>query len=138
MTTDQRHRSTDLHPVETPYDQLLLVGSSAGLVRIAFEREGFHEVLSGLEERAQASAVEASGELDAPRRQLEEYFAGERTRSPSTSTWGAIGGFRRRALEAMAAIPFGQTRSYRELAEAAGNPAPCGRPAAPARPTPGR
>jgi methylated-DNA-[protein]-cysteine S-methyltransferase len=33
----------------------------------------------------------------------------------------AIGGFRRRALEAMAAIPYGQTRSYRELAEAAGN-----------------
>ena len=64
--------------------------------------------------------MEASGELDAPRRQLEEYFAGERTRFAVDLDLDAIGGFRRRALEAMAAIPFGQTRSYRELAAGGG------------------
>ena len=37
--------------------------------------------------------------------------------------WGTIGGFKRRALEEMAAIPYGETRTYTELAAAAGNPA---------------
>jgi len=37
--------------------------------------------------------------------------------------WGATSGFRRRALEAMAAIPYGRTLTYTELAAAAGNPA---------------
>jgi methylated-DNA-[protein]-cysteine S-methyltransferase len=121
MTTLAATDQLTFTTVDTPYDQLLLVGSSAGLVRIALEREGFHEVLSELEERAQASAIEAGGQLDEPRRQLEEYFAGERTRFSVDLDLEAIGGFRRRALEAMAAIPFGETRTYRQLAEVAGN-----------------
>jgi methylated-DNA-[protein]-cysteine S-methyltransferase len=122
MTTLTATDQLTFTTVDTPYDRLLLVGGPAGLVRIAFEREGFDHVLAGLEQRADRSAIEATGgELDDPRRQLEEYFTGERTRFSVDLDLAAIGGFRRRALEAMAAIPYGQTRTYRELAEAAGN-----------------
>ena len=37
--------------------------------------------------------------------------------------WTLVAGFGRRVLRATAAIPFGQTLSYREVATAAGNPA---------------
>jgi methylated-DNA-[protein]-cysteine S-methyltransferase len=97
--------------VDTPYGPLLVVASPEGLVRVAFEHE--HVELPG-------DARE--GELDAAR-QLEEYFAGERSEFDLELDWGAIGGFRRRALEAMAAIPYGQTLTYTQLAAAAGNPA---------------
>jgi methylated-DNA-[protein]-cysteine S-methyltransferase len=61
------------------------------------------------------------GSLEGVRTQVEEYFAGKRDRFDIELDLEGIGGFRRRALEVMAAIPYGQTRTYRELAEAAGN-----------------
>jgi methylated-DNA-[protein]-cysteine S-methyltransferase len=111
--TDQLTYST----VDTPYGPLLLIGGPAGLVRIAFEGEGFEDVL------ASYGATDAKGELDDARRQLEEYFAGERDRFELDLDMRGIDGFRRRALEVLAAIPYGQTRTYRDVAEAAGNPA---------------
>jgi len=102
--------------VDTPYGRLLLVAGDAGLRRIAFESEGFDEVLASMDGDAQP------GSLDA-RAQVEEYFAGERERFDIELDLSGIDGFRRRALEVMAAIPYGETRTYRELAEAAGNPA---------------
>ena len=105
--------------VDTPYGRLLLIAGSAGLVRVAFESEGFDEVLASLG----APAEPADGRLDDVRRQLEEYFAGTRRRFDLELDLGAVGGFRRRALEVLAAIPYGETRTYREVAEAAGNPA---------------
>jgi len=100
--------------VDTPYGRLLLVAGDAGLRRIAFESEGFDEVLASTGGDAQP------GSLDA-RTQLEEYFAGERERFDVELDLSGIDGFRRRALEVMAAIPYGETRTYRELAAAAGN-----------------
>ena len=100
--------------VDTPYGRLLLVAGDAGLRRIAFESEGFDEVLASMGGDAQP------GSLDA-RTQLEEYFAGERERFDVELDLSGIDGFRRRALEVMAAIPYGETRTYRELATAAGN-----------------
>ncbi|MZP30696.1 methylated-DNA--[protein]-cysteine S-methyltransferase [Heliobacterium undosum] len=59
--------------------------------------------------------------LQACVQQLDEYFQGARQ---SFSLALALQGtaFQRRVWEALAAIPFGETRSYREIAEAIGNP----------------
>ena len=59
--------------------------------------------------------------LTAVRGQLDEYFAGRRRRfeldpSPSGSA------FQRRAWDEMLAIPYGETRSYGEIAKALGYP----------------
>ncbi len=59
--------------------------------------------------------------LDAAR-QLEEYFAGSR-RSFQLLLLPAGTGFQHRVWAAVARIPYGQTRTYRSIAAALGNPA---------------
>src|SRR6266516_1650143 len=102
--------------VDTPYGPLLLVASDAGLVRIAFELEGFDEVLASFDGPLHEAT---GGPACAARVQLEEYFAGERDNFELDLDLSGIDGFRRSALEEMAAIPYGETRTYRELAQAA-------------------
>lgn len=55
------------------------------------------------------------------RRQLAEYFAGGRTRFDLTLAPEGTD-FQRRVWSALSDIPFGETRSYAELAHAVGNP----------------
>lgn len=53
--------------------------------------------------------------------QMQEYFAGERTEfDMHLAQTGTL--FQRRIWNAMAQVPYGETISYRELAEAAGHP----------------
>ncbi|MCD8078481.1 MAG: methylated-DNA--[protein]-cysteine S-methyltransferase [Lachnospiraceae bacterium] len=56
--------------------------------------------------------------------QLQEYFQGQRTvfdrQHPPEGT-----AFQKRVLESLRAIPYGETRSYQEIAEAAGNRRAC-------------
>ncbi len=96
---------------DTPYGPLLVVESPEGVVRVAFEHE-----------QVELPAEAREGDVEAAR-QLEQYFAGERSEFDVELDWGTIGGFKRRALGEMAAIPYGETRTYTELAAAAGNPA---------------
>jgi methylated-DNA-[protein]-cysteine S-methyltransferase len=84
--------------------------------------------LSFFEDEAAAGAVLGGGEVDpdaAPfpllRRQLAEYFAGQRTAfelplAPAGTP------FQRNVWDALLAIPYGETRSYGELAAAVGKP----------------
>lgn len=53
--------------------------------------------------------------------QLREYFAGERTRF-NLATRAAGTPFQERVWAALASIPFGEARTYGEIADAIGNP----------------
>lgn len=58
---------------------------------------------------------------------LTQYFAGEREEGVSLPAglqldWSGIDGFRARVYEEVSRIPAGQTRSYADVAAAAGNP----------------
>lgn len=55
---------------------------------------------------------------------LSEYFAGARRRLDLEFDLGyrGVNGFARRVLKETAKIPYGKTRTYRHLAEAAGRP----------------
>jgi methylated-DNA-[protein]-cysteine S-methyltransferase len=55
-------------------------------------------------------------------RQLREYFAGERTDFELPTVSGDATDFDRAVWEAIAGIPYGQTRSYGTLARAVGDP----------------
>jgi methylated-DNA-[protein]-cysteine S-methyltransferase len=100
----------------------LLAATPAGVVRVSFAREGFDDVLTALAVRISPRVLEAPGRLDAARRQLEEYFAGRRTSFDVPLDHRLATGFRARALDAIAAIPFGRTGTYRSIAAAAGSP----------------
>src|SRR3954452_6380572 len=104
--------------VDTPYGKLLLVAGPNGLRRVAFESEGFDEVLASMGGDAEP------GSLDDIRTQLEEYFEGKRSRFDIELDLDGIGGFRRRALGVMAAVPDSEPRTHREPAAGAGNPDP--------------
>ncbi|WP_050614375.1 methylated-DNA--[protein]-cysteine S-methyltransferase [Bacillus testis] len=57
-------------------------------------------------------------------KQLQEYLAGERTEfSLPLSARGTA--FMERVWEGLCTIPYGETRSYRDIAEAIGNPKAC-------------
>lgn len=55
--------------------------------------------------------------------QLDEYFAGTRCDFDVAVDLTGVSRFRRRALEALRLVPYGETITYGELAAEAGNPA---------------
>lgn len=106
----------------SPVGPLMIAATPAGVVRLSFAREGFDHVLIDLAERISPRVLEAPARLDGARRQLDEYFAGERTAFDVPLDWQLSAGFRARVLQAIAAIPFGSTGTYRSVATAAGSP----------------
>jgi methylated-DNA-[protein]-cysteine S-methyltransferase len=69
-----------------------------------------------------AAAGSAGPVMAAAVRQLREYFAGERTDFELSTVRNQGTDFDRAVWEAIAAIPYGQTRSYGALARAVGDP----------------
>lgn len=108
--------------LETPVGPLLLAATSSGLARVAYQSEGFDQVLARLAERISPRILEAPARLDAAARQLEEYFAGRLRSFDLPLDLALAKGFRRQVLGYLPAIRFGQTASYREVAAAVEHP----------------
>jgi methylated-DNA-[protein]-cysteine S-methyltransferase len=108
--------------VDSPVGRLLLAATPAGVVRVAFAREGDDTVLEELAQRISPRVLEAPARLDVARRQLDEYFDGGRTAFELPLDWRLSRGFRSRVLHAIASIPYGSTGTYRSVATAAGTP----------------
>jgi len=107
---------------ESPVGTLLLAATPAGVVRVAFESEGHEAVLADLARRVSPRVVEAPARLDAVARELDEYFAGRRTRFDAHLDRRLSAGFRLAVLTHLSDVPFGRTESYAEVAAALDNP----------------
>jgi methylated-DNA-[protein]-cysteine S-methyltransferase len=118
------HRVLDLayRAIDSPLGPLLLVTTPDGLVRIAFESEGHDAVLVDLARRVSPRILRSERSLDGATRQLDEYFSGSRRTFDLAVDLTLAHGFRREVLTHLRRIPYGATRSYRAIAEAAGNP----------------
>lgn len=103
--------------LESPVGRLLLAATERGLVRVAFEREGFDEVLSGLALRLGPRILHAPWKLDAAAAELEEYFAGHRRQFGVPLDFALSHGFRRAVQQRLPDIGYGRTMSYRQVAE---------------------
>lgn len=102
--------------IDSPVGELKLVASDKGLVAILWENDSPRRVrLSELvEDEHHPVLVETE-------RQLKEYFAGKRKAfSVALDMRGTR--FQKDVWEALLAIPFGETRSYGQLANQLGNP----------------
>lgn len=98
----------------TPIGALLLAGDAQGLAHLVFADARYRPAgIEGWRRDPRAFA-------DA-RRQLLAYFAGE-LRDFDLALRPAGTPFQRRAWQALGRIPYGQTRSYAEQAEAIGAP----------------
>ena len=102
--------------MESPIGKLKLVASDKGLVAILWENDRPSRVRLGemVEDERHPVLVETE-------RELGEYFAGRRREfSVALDMRGTR--FQRDVWEALLAIPFGETRSYGQLARQLGNP----------------
>jgi methylated-DNA-[protein]-cysteine S-methyltransferase len=109
--------------VESPVGALVAAVTPRGLVRLAYEdfNGGLDEVLTSLAAKLSPRILEAPARLDAVRRELDEYFAGRRETFDLPIDWTLYSDFGRRVLQATAAIPFGHTATYGQMAAQAGN-----------------
>jgi methylated-DNA-[protein]-cysteine S-methyltransferase len=107
--------------LDSPFGRLLLAATPRGLVRVSLPAYDPGEALEELAERISPRVLEAPARLDDARRQLERYFEGRLTRFELPLDWQLSREFRRSALRAVARIPYGQTRTYMEIAASAGN-----------------
>ena len=107
---------------DAPFGSLLVAATGEGLVRIAFAGESREGVLQELADRVSPRVLEAPARLDPVRRELDEYFSGRREEFDTPIDWRLSSGFLLRARAAAMAIPYGQVRTYAQLAAAAGNP----------------
>lgn len=109
---------------DSPVGRLLLAVTPAGLVRLAYVDGGEDEdaVLQALAQRVSPRILTAPRRLDEPRRELEQYFAGERRDFEVPIDWQLVRGFGRRILEITSAIPFGSVSTYGAVAAEAGSP----------------
>lgn len=100
----------------SPVGTLTLVARGDRLAAVLWERERANRVRLGeLERNDQHQVLLEAG------RQLQEYFAGQRQQFDLELDFVGTG-FQRDVWAALLTIPFGETRSYGEIARQIGNP----------------
>jgi methylated-DNA-[protein]-cysteine S-methyltransferase len=107
--------------VDSPFGPLLVAATPRGLVKLSLPNYGAEEALEDLAARISPRVLEAPGQLDDARRQLDRYFEGRLREFDLPLDWRLTKGFRLRALRAIGRIPYGRTLSYTEIARKAGN-----------------
>ncbi len=109
--------------LSTPVGRLLVVQGPDGLVRIAFESEAEDRVLAEVAAALGPNVIGTDRELAMERDALSEYFEGDATELALPVDFRlTTAPFRRKVLETLRDVHRGQTVSYGELAERAGNP----------------
>jgi methylated-DNA-[protein]-cysteine S-methyltransferase len=110
--------------VDSPIGTLVAARTERGLACLAYEdlRGGVDPVLERLAAELSPRVLHAPARLDLVRRELDEYFAGTRTRFDLDLDFALMKPFARKVLAATARIPFGATSTYGEVAAEAGSP----------------
>jgi methylated-DNA-[protein]-cysteine S-methyltransferase len=108
--------------VGSPVGDLLVAVTERGLVRVAFQDEDRDDVLDELSIRLSPRILESARASEDVRRELDEYFAGERTRFDLALDRRLIGEFAKKVLGTTARVPFGRTTTYAAVATRIGSP----------------
>ena len=108
--------------IDSPVGTLLLAATPKGLVRVAYEIEDHDRVLDTLAQRLSPRVLRAPKRLDAAARELDEYFGRQRRVFDLPLDLSLSRGFRQLVQRHLPEIGYGQTRTYRQVAELVGNP----------------
>jgi len=100
----------------SPVGELKLIASDKGLAAILWENDNPNRIRLGplLEDASHSLLLETE-------RQLGEYFAGTLTKFSLPLDFTGTG-FQQKVWHALTTIPFGETRSYRDIAVQIGHP----------------
>lgn len=107
--------------VDSPLGPLIAASTRKGLVCLHYGEDD--ATLEELAMKISPRVLHAPERLDDIRRELDEYFAGARTRFDFKIDWQLMGPFQQRVLKATYRIPFGKVATYRDVATKAGTPA---------------
>jgi methylated-DNA-[protein]-cysteine S-methyltransferase len=108
---------------DSPVGTLLLAATARGLVRVAYVGGvGVDRVLEDLSTRISPRVLERPGRLEPAMRQLDAYFDGSLHRFDVPLDLRLASGFRRRVVDSLRGIPYGQTATYASVAAATGSP----------------
>jgi len=107
--------------IDSPFGPLLIAATPKGLVRVNLPAYDPEETLVELAARVSPRVLEAPGRLEEARRELDLYFEGKLTEFGLPIDWQLTDGFRKKVQRAINRIPYGQTRTYMDMARSAGN-----------------
>lgn len=106
----------------SPIGQLLIAAADNEVVHLAFENHDFDEVLDQLEATYGGPVQHSAQALSFATTQLTEYFAGNRKYFDLALRKPSGNGFIATVQQHLACIPYGETRSYGEIATQLGRP----------------
>jgi len=107
--------------VESPIGPLLVAATGRGLARIFFDADPeLH--LERLAKAFGPRVLRAAPAVEAAHRQLDEYFAGDRSAFALAVDLRGAAPFARQVLGELALVPYGQTTTYGTLAAKVGSP----------------
>ncbi|MEA2683545.1 MAG: methylated-DNA-[protein]-cysteine S-methyltransferase [Chloroflexota bacterium] len=107
--------------MDSPLGPLLLAVTDVGLVKLSYT-DYDPDPLGDLAARISPRIVRRAARTDAVRRELDEYFTGERREFTVPLDWTLVRGYGVDVLRATVAIPYGHVSTYRNVAIEAGNP----------------
>lgn len=108
--------------MDSPVGELVVAVTPRGLVTIAFEGPDRDKLMSRLARDLSPRVLEAAEPTDEARRELEEYFSGDRRRFQVKVDRTLIGPFAQKVLLATSKIEYGQLATYGEIAGRIGRP----------------
>ena len=111
-----------LATVGSPLGDLLIAVTPRGLARVAFDLESRDDVLGELADRLSPRILESAAVTADWRRELEEYFDGQRIRFGLRVDRRLLSPFVRRVMDETARVPFGRTTTYGAVAGRIGHP----------------
>jgi methylated-DNA-[protein]-cysteine S-methyltransferase len=108
--------------LDSPIGELIVFVTQRGLLRVKYADEPIEEVLAEVAARVSPRILRAPSRTDSVRRELDGYFALRRQRFDLPIDWSLVRGFAGSVLRETARIPFGDVRSYGQVARQAGSP----------------
>ena len=108
--------------IDSPIGELIVFVTPRGLLRIKYADEPIEGVLAEVAARVSPRILRAPARTDEARHELEAYFGLRRRTFNLPIDWSLVHGFAGRILRKTARIPFGDVRSYGQLAAQAGSP----------------
>lgn len=108
--------------IDSPIGELVVFVTPRGLLRVKYDDEPIDATLAEVADRVSPRILRAPARTDTVRRELDGYFALRRRQFELPIDWSLVGGFSRSVLRQTARIPFGNVRSYGQVARLAGSP----------------